>query len=721
MAKRKSKIKGQRLSTRQLKYEILKLFKRHPKKRFNAKQIIKKLKIANNKDAVQDALGQLKETQAVKAISDEKFKLGNVEAEEVTDASSRKTYVGTVDMTRTGSAYIVVEGLEDDVHVAAKRMNSALHGDKVKITTWLPRGRRKMEGEVLSVLERSMSYFIGTLRLTRKYGLVIPDKSNMPMDIFVQHDKILDARDGDKVVVKITEWPTRHNHSPVGEITSVLGKVGSSDIEMKAILINNGFELEFPTNVIQESEKLTDNITEKDLEIRRDMRDVLTLTIDPTDAKDFDDALSLQYLENGDYEVGVHIADVTHYVQPNTALDKEALKRSTSVYLVDRVLPMLPERLSNQLCSLRPNEDKFTFSAVFTFNQNDKIIRRWFGKTITHSDRRFTYADAQEVLDTGEGDCAAELKKLNELAKKLRKQRFKEGSVDFNAEEVRFKLDDEGTPIEVYVKKRRDTNMLIEEFMLLANKSVAGYISKKGTASEIPYIYRVHDQPDTDRVEELIHFAKQMGVNIQANTPDQIAAAYNKLAKQALTDDRLKILEPLAIRTMAKAEYSTDNIGHYGLGFEHYSHFTSPIRRYSDVLAHRLLYENIDGRSLRTDKEKLQMKCKHISAQERKANEAERESIKYKQVEYMKKHIGEVFDGQISGLIERGIFVETISSKCEGMIGFERMPEPFEFGRGNLSIKGKISQKVYKMGDVIKVRIIGADLQRRRIEMELAD
>lgn len=721
----RNKIKGKRLSIRQLKYEILKLFNRHPKKRFNAKQIIKKLRVANNKDAVQQALDQLNESNKVQAISSGKFKLDNDDTTTKDDGTTnentprRKVYIGKVDMTRTGSAYIVVDELEDDVHVAAKRMNTALHGDRVKITTWTPKSRRKMEGEVIEVQERAMSYFIGTLRLTRKYGIVIPDKSNMPMDIFVHHDKILEAKDGDKVVVKIVEWPTHHNHSPMGEVTSVLGKVGSSDIEMKAILINNGFELEFPENVLEESEKLNDEITASDLELRRDMRDVTTFTIDPADAKDFDDALSLQYLENGNYEVGIHIADVTHYVKPETALDKEALKRSTSVYLVDRVLPMLPERLSNQLCSLRPNEDKFTFSAVLTFDKNDKIIRRWFGKTITHSDRRFTYQEAQDVLDRNEGDCAAELKKLNDLAKKLRKQRFKQGSVDFNSDEVRFKLDEDGTPLEVYVKERRDTNMLIEEFMLLANKSVAGYITKKGESSEIPYIYRVHDEPDVEKVEELIHFAKQMGIDIQANTSDQVAAAYNKLAKQALTDERLKILEPLAIRTMAKAEYSSNNIGHYGLGFEYYSHFTSPIRRYSDVIAHRLLYENIDGRTLRTDKEKLQMKCKHISAQERKATDAERESIKYKQVEYMKKHIGQVFEGQISGLIDRGIFVETIQSKCEGMIGFERMPEPFEFGRGNLSIKGKISQKVYKMGDVVSVRIIGADLQKRRIEMEL--
>ncbi len=712
---KKSNINGQRLTAKQLKYEILKLLKRHPKKRFNAKQIIKKLRIANNKDAVQHALDQLNTSQEVKPIAEGKFKL-NTAAEHST---ARKTYVGTVDMTRTGSAYIVVDDLAEDIHISAKRMNNALHNDKVKVAAWIPSGRKKMEGEVIEVIERSMSYFIGTLRLTRKYGIVIPDKSNMPMDIFVHHEHICGAKDGDKVVVKITEWPTRHNHSPVGEVASVLGQVGSSDIEMKAILINCGFELEFPEAVIQEAETFSDVISEEEIANRRDMRAVPTFTIDPHDAKDFDDALSLQYLDNGHYEVGVHIADVTHYVQADSPLDKEALKRSTSVYLVDRVLPMLPERLSNHLCSLRPNEDKYTFSVVFTFNTYDKVVKTWFGKTLIHSDRRFTYEEAQQILDAGEGDFYEALDQLNKVAKQLRAERFKNGAIDFNVDEVRFKLDEDGAPIEVYAKERRDTNMLIEDFMLLANKAVATYISKKGESAEIPFVYRVHDSPDLEKVEELIHFAKEMGIEIEIKKTEQIAKAYNKLARQALTDERLKILEPLAIRTMAKAEYSTDNIGHYGLGFEYYSHFTSPIRRYSDVLAHRILYKNIDGRLERVDKEVLQIKCKQVSKQERKANEAERESIKYKQVEYMKNHIGEVFEGQISGIIDRGIFVETLRSKCEGMIGFEKMDEPFQLGLGNLSIKGKVSGHVYKMGDVVRVRIVGADLQKRRIEMEL--
>lgn len=717
-----TKLKGKKLTARQLKQEITKLFQRHSKKRLNAKQILKKLRVVNSKVATQDALEKLAEQGTIIPISDDKFKLNRANVEnDKPKAKERESYIGRVDMTRRGSAYIVCDELEDDVHVSARRTNGALNGDIVRVLTWTPRGRNKMEGEIVEVKERAREHFMGTLRLTHKYGIVSSDDPNTQMDIMVQHEDIMDAKDGELVVVKVTEWPKRHSHSPVGRITSVLGKLGDSDAVMKSILINNGFELEFPTAVVEEAERLSDTITAADLEMRRDMRKVPTFTIDPDDAKDFDDALSLQYLEDGAYEIGIHIADVTHYVRPESQLDKEAFERSTSVYLVDRVLPMLPERLSNGLCSLRPKEDKFTFSAVFIFDKDDKIQNRWFGKTLTHSDRRFTYNQAQDVIDSGEGDFPKELKKLDVLAKKMRKHRFKNGSVDFNADEVRFKLAEDGTPIDVYVKERKAAHMLVEEFMLLANREVAAYISKKANGVEIPFVYRVHDEPDPDRVGELVRFAKEMGIQIHADSPEQIAKSYNRLAKQALTDPSLKILEPIAIRTMAKAVYSSDNIGHYGLGFDYYSHFTSPIRRYSDVLAHRILQENLDGRTKRVGKEKLELQCKHISRQERKATDAERESTKYKQVEFMKAHVGETFEGVISGMIDRGIFVETVGSKCEGMIPFDTMSEPFEVGTGRLSATGRISGDVLKMGDTIKVRIIGADLDRRRIDMEFVE
>lgn len=721
--KKKKSTKGQKLAAHTLRVEIKKLFKRNDKKRFNAKQIIRKLKLANSRDSVQNALEKLVKKEVIRSIGDDKFKLnygeGNNDSRR-NQAGDKQVYEGRVDMTRSGSAYIVVDGLEDDIHVSQKHMNTALNGDIVKINTWKPRGRIKPEGEVLEVVQRGSEYFIGTFSKSKKFGFVMPDKLNMPVDIIVFPEEQNNASDGDKVVVKVTKWHGKGTKSPVGTITSVLGKSGSSDIEMKSILINAGFNLEFPEDVLAETATFPEEVDEAEVDKRRDMRDIATFTIDPVDAKDFDDALSIEYLENGGCEIGVHIADVTHFVKPKTALDKEAYLRSTSVYLVDRVLPMLPEKLSNGLCSLRPNEDKYTFSAVFTFNEKDKLVGKWFGKTMTHSDRRFAYEEAQIVIETGEGDMAKEIADMTRIARKLRKKRFKEGAIAFESEEVRFKLDEEGVPIDVYIKERREANLLIEDYMLLANKEVAEFVNKK-EKPEIPYVYRVHDLPNPDKVAEFARFALELGIKLKVDTPEQIAQSYNELAKKAEENDALKLLQPIAIRTMSKAEYSTNNIGHYGLGFEYYSHFTSPIRRYSDVLAHRILYLILEGKNYRKDKEKLEAQCKHISLMERKATEAERESIKYKQVEFIKNHVGEAFDGVISGIIDRGIFVELVHSKCEGMVGFETMNEPFEVKDGRLSAVGMRSGKTYKMGDTVRVVITNADLQRRQIDMTLEE
>ncbi len=712
---KKRKIKGKKLSSKQLQYEVLKLFRRHPKKRFNPKQIIGKLKVENNKDAVQYALDQLAERNEIIQLENYKYKVKRTAPQ----SSDSQFYEGTVDMTRTGSAYILVKDLDDDVFVAVKNMNTALHKDKVKVRVWSPPGRRRPEGEIVQVLERASDSYIGNLSIHHKYATVTTGSKNVPMDVHIELDKIMGANDGDKVVFKIIGWTKEKFPTPQGEVTVVLGAPGTNDIEMKAILINNGFDLEFPTKVIAESESLPGKATDEEIAQRRDVRDIPTFTIDPDTAKDFDDALSFRYLEDGSLEIGVHIADVTHYVQPNTALDEEAYERSTSVYLVDRVLPMLPERLSNDLCSLRPHEDRLSFSAIFIFDKDDKIIDRWFGKTIIHSDRRFTYNEAQEVLEAGEGEYADELKKLNQLAKKLRKQRFKEGSIDFDSEEVKFKLDENGVPIDVYVKERKDAHMLIEDFMLLANKEVASYISQKGAEQEIPFVYRVHDEPDPDRVMEFAAFAREMGFELNIKDPKEIGRSYNRLVKAAREDHHLKILEPIAIRTMAKAEYSTENIGHYGLGFDYYSHFTSPIRRYSDVLAHRILHANLEGQTLRVNKARLEEQCKHISLQERRATDAERESVKYKQVEYMQNHIGEEFEGAISGIIDKGVFVELYGNRCEGMVPFDLMPEPFEVMQGRLQIRGRYSGEILKMGDDVRVRIISTNLASRQIEMEM--
>lgn len=718
MINKKKKVKGRKLTAGLLRKEVLRLFKRQPKKRLNAKQVIKKLKITNSKDSVLHALEYLTEREQLYLFKDGKYRLDR--SVEKKPSGPSKEYEGIVDLIRTGAAYIVCEGLENDVYVSAKRLNSALNGDKVRIKVSRSRGRKKPEGEVMEVLERAAEHFMGTLKITPKYGIVIPDKYNMDMDIYVQLEDLKEAENNDKVVVKVIKWPKRHNHNPQGIITTVLGQAGGNDMEMKAILINNGFELDFPDAVMAEAEALTDQLSDEEIASRRDMRDITTFTIDPANAKDFDDALSIQYLEDGACEIGVHIADVTHYVKEGTPLDKEALKRSTSVYLVDRVLPMLPEHLSNGLCSLRPNEDKCTFSAVFTFDKNGNLKDRWFGKTLTHSDRRFAYEEAQEVLESREGDFADELKKLNDIAHKLRKAKFKNGAIAFESEEVRFKLDEDGVPIDVYTKERKDAHLLIEDFMLLANKEVAIYMSKNKGGQEVPFIYRVHDNPNPEKVADFAAFARELGFKMEMQTPKEIAASFNELAKAAKVDKGLAILQPLAIRCMAKAEYTSNNIGHYGLGFDHYSHFTSPIRRYSDVLAHRILEKNLKD-TFRVKKEALEDQCQHISRQERRAMEAERESIKFKQVEFIEKHIGESFDGFISGIIDRGFFVELAHSKCEGLVGFETMDEPFDVAESRLSATGQRSRRVLKMGDAVNVKIIEADLRKRQIEMELND
>ncbi len=719
---KKSKTKGNKLSSRQLQREILKLFKRDPKKRLNPKQVSKKLKVINNRDSITYAMQKLAEDGQLNDLGDYKFRLNRQNGGSQNGkggGGGDPKHEGFVDMTRSGDAYIVCDKLEEDVHVSSKYLGNALHGDRVLIRTWTPRGRRRREGQVLKVLERASEHFLGTIWLYPNYAIVVPDSPNMPLDIMVPQGDTLTAADGDKVIVRITDWGTEKTKNPQGKVTTVLGQAGSHDIEMKAILINNGFDLTFPEAVTKESEALPGDIPEAEIQRRQDLRTVTTFTIDPETAKDFDDALSLRYLDNGDCEVGVHIADVSHYVQPGSPLDKEAFDRSTSVYLVDRVLPMLPERLSNELCSLRPKEDKLTFSALFVFNKNGKIASRWFGKTIIHSDHRFTYEQAQEVLEKDQGPFAAELKQLNKLAKILRRKKFQQGAINFETDEVNFRLDEDGSPVDVYVKERKEAHMLIEDFMLLANREVATYIAKKGEKDgEVPFVYRIHDEPDPEKVAELARFAREMGFDMNIGSPTEISRSYNRLIKTAKKEAGLKLLEPLAIRTMSKAAYSTDNIGHYGLAFDNYTHFTSPIRRYSDVLVHRILEMNLPpSKTHRVNKTKLEEQCKHISMQERKAMTAERESVKYKQVEFMEKHLGETFTGFISGMLDRGIFVELEGNRCEGLVEFDTMDEPYEVMSGNLRIKGRRTGKIYKMGDRVRVQIIRTDLGRRQIDM----
>lgn len=712
--------KGKKLSPGHLSNQALNLFAAHPAKKYNARQIIDKLQISNSKDSVLHVLKSLGRKSFLVHHKDDFFQWNKENINLAVKSKNHDYFTGRVDLTRTGAAYIIVDGMENDIFVPERHTGNAMHRDIVKVEVPKRSNKRRPEGKIVEVITRSLTHVLGTLRVFHHYSIVFPDAASRFPEVLIKAEDLHDAKDGDKVVAKVTSWGGSQNKAIWGEVTSVLHEVDDNEVAMQSILLSSGFNLDFPENVIAESEAIDGRITKKDISERRDFRKVLTFTIDPDTAKDFDDALSYEVLDNGEIEIGVHIADVTHFLKENSALDKEAYDRATSVYLVDRVLPMLPEKLSNDLCSLNPHEDKFTFSAVFTFNEKFKITGEWFGKTLIHSDRRFTYEEAQQCLETGEGDHAEELRKINAIAHKLRKERFKNGAINFESEEVKFVLDENKKPVSMTVKERKDAHLLIEDFMLLANRSVAKFIAKK-TIPEIPFVYRVHDMPDPGKLVDFALFAKEMGYSMKVDSPKNIAASFNELAKKIESDPTFRVLSPLAIRTMAKAEYSTKNIGHYGLAFDYYTHFTSPIRRYSDVLSHRILYQNLHETIYRVDLETLEQKCKHISRQEVKAAEAERESVKYKQVEYMMTHIGDVFEAQISGMIEKGIFVQLPESGAEGLIPFANFHGHYKVDESKLRALSKITGHEFRMGDLVKVKLLDADLLSRKLEFELLD
>lgn len=570
---------------------------------------------------------------------------------------------GTVDMTRMGYGYIISDEIEDDVFVAARNLNTALHGDKVKVWLYARKKGSRPEGEVVEILERWKSSFVGTLEVMPGFAFLIPDNKNMPFDIFIPASALKGGKQGQKAVARITEWK-RNSKNPVGEIVTVLGEPGLHSTEMHAILAEYELPYAFTEEVEKDAASINGMITEKDIRERKDFRDVPTFTIDPEDAKDFDDALSLRKLENGNWEAGIHIADVTYYVKPGSLTEEEARQRATSVYLVDRVVPMLPERLSNDICSLRPGEDKLCFSAVFELNEKAEVQNEWFGRTVINSDRRFSYGEAQLVIDTGEGDMKDQLLLLHDLAQKLRSKRFAYGAFSFEREEVQFELDENGKPLGVKFRDMGTANQLIEEFMLLANRRVAEYVGKKLRGRT--FVYRVHDKPDPEKISNFRAFITRFGYKLTSDEKN-LPKAMNRLMKEVAGRSEQNIIETIALRAMAKAVYSTDNIGHYGLAFKHYTHFTSPIRRYPDMMVHRLLtaYLNHDDPG---NKEKIEKHCQHSSKMERLAAEAERASIKYKQVEFMSERIGQVFDGVISGVTEWGIYVEIIENQCEGMV-----------------------------------------------------
>lgn len=691
---------------------ILQLLDSAPGRAYSMKQLLKKLGLKKREDIKQAThlIYQLADDERIKELSNGSY-ITNREREELT---------GIVDHVSSRFAYVRLGADKEDVFVKSRDMASAVDGDTVKLEILPTRHGDHPEGKITEVIKRNRTRYVGKIELSKNFAFVVPDYRKMHQDFFVYPENINNARNGDKVIIEVTSW-AEHDRKPEAKVVDVLGKAGENEAEIHSIMAEFGLPFKFPEHVERESEAIEEGITKKEIKKRKDFREITTFTIDPLDAKDFDDALSFRKLDNGNYEIGVHIADVTHYVDLKSELEKEAYDRATSVYLVDRTIPMLPERLSNGLCSLRPNEDKLTFSAVFEMDDKAKIKSEWFGRTIIHSDRRFTYEEAQEVLESGKGDYAHELITLNTLAKKLRKERFNKGAVNFETTEVKFKLDEKGKPLAVIPKVRKDAHKLIEEFMLLANKQVATFVYnyKKGKEKNT-FVYRIHDFPDPDKVKDFSVFAKQFGhkMNVEEQS---ISRSLNDLMEKIEGKPEQNILEQLAIRTMAKAKYSTETKGHFGLAFEHYAHFTSPIRRYPDMMVHRLLQHYLDdGKPV--SKEDFEQKSLHSSEREKRAADAERASIKYKQVEFMATAENKVYEGLISGVTEWGLYVEIIETKCEGMIRLADLTDDFyEFDEKKYRIVGRKRKKIYTLGDRVKVRVKKTDIDKRLIDLVFAD
>ncbi len=629
--------------------------------------------------------------------------------------STPEALEGVVDMTQNGGAYIVVGGGARDVFVRPSKLNGALEGDRVLVLARKGRKGGKSEGEITKIIERSTRAYAGVISLSPDghYGFVEPDSRKIPYDIFVHLGEGATVQDGSKVLVKIKEWDAGRK-SPNGELVDVLGMPGDNDTEMHSILAEFDLPYKFEQEVIDDAEHIPGKITKKDIQERRDMRSVTTFTIDPADAKDFDDALSLRRLPTG-WEVGVHIADVTHYVRPDMVVEREAEDRATSVYLVDRTIPMLPERLSNDLCSLRPNEDKLTFSAVFELDDEANIISEWFGRTVIHSDRRYAYEQAQAVIEGGDDSLRDEILTLHRLAQSMRTRRFKNGSIAFEREEAKFTLDATGKPTGVYFKEQKESNQLIEEFMLLANRRVAEFVAKKKKTM----VFRVHDEPNTDKLASFTRFISRFGYDFRAQDGKAISKEMNRLMKAIHGKAEENVVSTLAIRTMAKAYYTTDNIGHYGLAFKYYTHFTSPIRRYPDMMVHRLLAAYLEGGKA-PDKGALEKLCEHSSDMEIRAAEAERASVKYKMVEFMIDKIGQEFDGTISGITEWGIYVELADTHIEGMVSLRDMTDDiYVFDEDNYTVEGRIARRRFTLGDRVRIGVVRADLARKQLDFTM--
>ena len=694
-----------------LTHTVRKMLEKQPEKVYSHKQICDMVDARDGalRTLVFTVLKELVNQDFLTSVSYDTFKL---------NTKNQKIVEGTISITSKGFGFVTVVGESADIFIPESKTQQALNGDKVKIQI-LSQNKKKAEGQVIEVIERERTQFVGTIQMHDKFAFLLPDNVKMNTDIYIPKEKLNGVKDGDKALVKITVWP-KSAGNPYGEVVEILGKPGSNDTEMISILCNNGIDYKFPNEVISEAEYVGMDLDPEEILKRRDFRSITTFTIDPLDAKDFDDALSFKILENGHFEIGIHIADVSHYVTPGSAMDTEALKRSNSVYLVDRVIPMLPEQLSNLACSLRPHEDKYSFSAVFEMDEKGKVYNEWFGKTVIHSDRRFTYEEAQEIIEGKDGDFKDEILTLDKIAKILRGYRLKNGALSIESEEMRFKLDENGVPIDIVIKTSKDAHKLIEEFMLLANRKVAEFIGKAAKGKDpIPFVYRCHDKPDATKIGMFSIFIDKFGYKVNFDNPEEISKNINKLLNDIRLTNEYSLIQTMAIRSMAKATYETTNIGHYGLAFQNYTHFTSPIRRYADLIVHRILQEELTHKKHRYGSA-LDDVCKRISRMERKAVDAERESTKFFQVLFVQDKIGQEFTGTVSGLADFGMFVKMDENQCEGLIPMNDIPgDRFYFDQAKFSIVGSKTGKEYNFGDKVNVRIYEVHLGKRQIDLEL--